>query len=122
MSFNYSAFIIGGEGPDVWDKEVEIYACDFADAASQAVGKAEQMHGHLVRVEQEDAPSDSYQKLSKLRADMERLAARWEPEMSSISDSGSITREKAINSLRQVELLYVLSGQTPPDPGMKWPV
>jgi len=54
MTWNYLAFIIGGEGPDVWDREVKISAVDFMDAATQAQGRAEELHGWLCDVSQND--------------------------------------------------------------------
>lgn len=49
---NYLALIQGGEGPDVWDKELKISAADFRDAANQAIGEAEELHGHVMTLEQ----------------------------------------------------------------------
>lgn len=57
MTYNYTALIQGGEGPDVWDKDIEISAVDFLDAAKQAVGKAEELSGHVVMVEQNAQPA-----------------------------------------------------------------
>lgn len=48
---NYIAVIHGGEGPDVWDREVEIYGDDFVDAAKQAQGRAEDMGGWVYSLE-----------------------------------------------------------------------
>lgn len=47
---NYLAFIIGGEGPDVWDKEILISATDISDAAKQAQAKAEELGGEVVQL------------------------------------------------------------------------
>lgn len=52
MGYQYSVLIQGGIGEDVWDKELTISAVDFMDAAKQAVGKAEDLGGHVVMVEQ----------------------------------------------------------------------
>lgn len=48
----YLVLIQGGLGPDVWDQEKDISAVDFMDAAKQAVGFAEELHGHVVSLEQ----------------------------------------------------------------------
>lgn len=53
-SFNYWAFMVGGSGPDVWDKEIKISACDIEDAVKQAMGEAEECGGWICRVEQQD--------------------------------------------------------------------
>ena len=50
MSWNYNALIQGGEGPDVWDKELKFSAVDFLDAAKQAVAAAEDYGGHVVEL------------------------------------------------------------------------
>lgn len=52
--YNYLALIQGGLGPDVWDKELPISAVDFRDAANQAIAQAEELGGHVVRVEQSE--------------------------------------------------------------------
>lgn len=52
MKDKFSATIQGGFGEDVWDREIEISAVDFMDAAKQATGKAEELGGWVVRVEQ----------------------------------------------------------------------
>ncbi len=56
MSFDYLALIVGGEGPDVWDKEESINAADFMDAAGQAQAKADEWGGQVVMLEQNDEP------------------------------------------------------------------
>lgn len=48
----FIAIIVGGIGPDVWDRDVEIDAVDFADAAQQAQGKAEEMGGRVLTMEE----------------------------------------------------------------------
>jgi hypothetical protein len=52
MSDNYYTMIQGGEGPDVWDREVAISAADFSDAFGQASAKAEELGGQVVSLEQ----------------------------------------------------------------------
>lgn len=54
---NYLALLQGGLGPDVWDKEIEISAVDFMDAAKQAQGQAEYYNGQVVSLEQSTCPS-----------------------------------------------------------------
>jgi hypothetical protein len=36
MNLKFTATLQGGIGPDVWDREIEINAADFMDAAQQA--------------------------------------------------------------------------------------
>lgn len=55
MNFNYLALIVGGVGPDVWEKEENISAADFMDAAGQAQAKADELGGQVVMLEQNDA-------------------------------------------------------------------
>lgn len=55
-SFTYTAFIIGGEGPDVWDKEIAFTACDIGDAVGIAQGHAEEMGGWVTDVGQTYEP------------------------------------------------------------------
>ena len=52
MNFDFLAFIIGGIGPDVWEKEVNINAADFMDAAEQAQAKADEWGGQVIILEQ----------------------------------------------------------------------
>lgn len=81
MSYNYLALIQGGEGPDVWDKEKQISAVDFADASGQAVDLAERLGGHVVELSQNDYPQPSKDaritqleaELVEARKDKERL-------------------------------------------------
>lgn len=54
MNFYYLALIVGGVGPDVWDKEEDISAADFMDAAGQAQAKADELGGQVVMLEQND--------------------------------------------------------------------
>ena len=56
MNYNYLALIQGGIGPDVWDKELQISAVDFMDAAKQAHGEAEELGGHVVSVDMYATP------------------------------------------------------------------
>lgn len=48
----FIAMIVGGVGPDVWDRDVEIDGADFADAANLAQGKAEEMGGRVLTMEE----------------------------------------------------------------------
>lgn len=54
MSLDYLALIVGGVGPDVWDREVGISAADFMDAAGQAQAQADEWGGQVVMIEQND--------------------------------------------------------------------
>ena len=48
----FLAVIVGGTGPNTWEKEVEIdYADDFMDAARQAQGHADEMRGFVFSIE-----------------------------------------------------------------------
>jgi len=60
MSFDYLALIVGGIGPDVWDKEESINAADFMDAAGQAQAKADEWGGQVVMLEQNDMPASPW--------------------------------------------------------------
>jgi hypothetical protein len=51
-SMKYLALIQGGIGPDVWDKELQISAVDFRDAANQAAACAEDLGGQVVELNQ----------------------------------------------------------------------
>ena len=57
MNFDFLALIVGGIGPDVWDKEANISAADFMDAAGQAQAKADEWGGQVVMLEQNDMPA-----------------------------------------------------------------
>lgn len=48
----FIAMIVGGIGPDVWDRDLEIDGSDFADAAQQAHEKAEEMGGRVLTMEE----------------------------------------------------------------------
>ena len=48
----YLGMIAGGLGPDVWDREIEIDADDFKDAAEQAIAKAKDAGGEVIFLEQ----------------------------------------------------------------------
>lgn len=50
----YTALIQGGIGPDVWDEEKEISACDFSDASNQACAMASELGGQVVSLEQSE--------------------------------------------------------------------
>lgn len=52
MKYSYLANITGGIGPDVWDRELEIVAEDFMDAAKQATDEAKELRGQVVLLEQ----------------------------------------------------------------------
>ncbi len=49
----YLAIIIGGTGPNTWEREHEIdHADNFMDAAQQAQNQADEMSGHVYSLEQ----------------------------------------------------------------------
>ena len=52
MNFEYCALICGGIGPDVWDIEIIIKAANFMEAAGLAQGKADEMGGQIVELQQ----------------------------------------------------------------------
>ena len=54
----YMAQIQGGVGPDVWDRDVFIYAADFMDAAQQASARADDMGGQVTFLDQCDCSED----------------------------------------------------------------
>lgn len=54
MNCNFYAFIQGGIGPDVWDRELQISAVDIQDALKQAMAEAEESGGFVTSVEQND--------------------------------------------------------------------
>lgn len=54
MKPNYLAMIQGGIGPDVWEKEISITACDFADAATQACNIANENSACVVSLDAND--------------------------------------------------------------------
>ena len=52
--YKYIVLIHGGIGPNVWDRELEISAVDFMDAAQQAQNYADDMDGSVIELEQMD--------------------------------------------------------------------
>lgn len=54
MEFKYLAEIQGGTGPEVWDKEIDISASSFMDAAVQAYSKAQELGGFVTSLFQTD--------------------------------------------------------------------
>lgn len=56
MKFNYLALLQGGIGPDAWDKEFQISAVDFMDAAKQAQARAEEYNGYVASLEGDPEP------------------------------------------------------------------
>lgn len=52
--FDYTAIYIGGEGPNVWEREVKIDGAeDIVEAAQRAKGWAEEEHGLVVFLSQD---------------------------------------------------------------------
>lgn len=58
MEFKYLAEIQGGIGPEVWDKEIDISASSFMDAAVQAYSKAQELGGAVTSLSQTDGDAD----------------------------------------------------------------
>lgn len=54
----FFARLQGGEGPDVWDKELFIDAADFIDAAGQANARAEELRGQVTELSQCDCSEE----------------------------------------------------------------
>lgn len=52
--YDYVALIEGGIGPDVWDKELTCAADNILDAARYFHGKAEEIGGAVISIEQYD--------------------------------------------------------------------
>ncbi len=109
MTYNYFAFIIGGEGPDVWEQEATIAAADFAEASRQALGMAERMGGTLVQVEQNDRPENSADKLAALRSNLERLAAGHED----IAEKHTLRIHATVHAKVAVSIRQILAGEAP---------
>jgi hypothetical protein len=53
-NFIYVAMIVGGEGPNVWDKEIVLRATDIEDALSQVQIENEKYGGWITSIEQDD--------------------------------------------------------------------
>lgn len=51
---DYLATIVGGTGPDTWEKELNIVADDIMDAAAQACGQADEMGGYVFSLDSSD--------------------------------------------------------------------
>lgn len=116
MKYNFYGFIVGGEGPDVWEKECDISAVDFSDASTQVMGIAERLGGTVVQLEQNDRPENSEDKLTTLRANLERLAERWEEER---TECGTHESHGLMGSML-TDFERVLAGETPPETGKEW--
>lgn len=76
MKYNYLALIQGGLGPDVWDKELKIYAVDFRDASSQATSEAEELGGQVVELLQNDWNVPIMGSITALKRTLARLNER----------------------------------------------
>lgn len=76
IEYNYLALIQGGIGPDVWDKEMQISAVDFCDAANQATARAEELGGQVVELNQNDWNVPIADSLSALKRTLQRLDER----------------------------------------------
>ena len=48
----YDVMIQGGVGPDVWDREIVVTEVDIVDAAKAAKGRADDMGGYVVSLQQ----------------------------------------------------------------------
>lgn len=80
-SFHYTAIIVGGIGPDVWEREFACSACDIVDAVGQAHAEAEEMGGWVVDVGQSDYPGMTDCKrldgIEKHKLVIERSEGEW---------------------------------------------
>lgn len=75
----YLAFIVGGIGPDVWDKEVAVDGADFRDAALLANGQAEEMGGRVLLMEEWDSnwkPGDTFKKFARTMIEKQHISER----------------------------------------------
>lgn len=61
--FDYLVSFGGGRGPDVWDNERTVNGVDIHDALSQARGLVEDSDGWIFRIEQNDYPPTTREKL-----------------------------------------------------------
>lgn len=91
MNDNYLALIQGGLGPDVWDKELKIFAADFCDAAIQAAAKAEELGGQVVELSRNDYPNEHAGKTAhawfKLHEVLRQDVARLTKELADSKDA-----------------------------------
>ena len=76
IEYNYLALIQGGIGPDVWDKEMQISAVDFRDAANQATARAEELGGQVVELNQNDWNVPIANSITALKRTLQRLDER----------------------------------------------
>jgi len=76
MTNIYNALLQGGLGPDVWDKELSISAVDMQDALNQSNGKAEELGGQVVLLEQVDWPTKIGGTITALKETLRRLNDR----------------------------------------------
>lgn len=93
MTYNYSALIQGGIGPNVWDKELQLSAVDIHDALTQAQGIAEEAGGTVVLVEQDSWQQPIEGTISQLKRTLERLNHRVHSGYDFNSDPDGMTLE-----------------------------
>ena len=93
MNFKFYALIQGGEGPDVWDKEMEIDAADISDALSQAKARAEDTGGQVMEIAQSDWGNPIAGSLTGLKRTLERLNHRVHTNYDFNADPDRMTAE-----------------------------
>lgn len=95
----FLALIIGGLGPDVWDKEKEIDAADFQDAARQAQGIAEDLRGQVFSLEGWEYPTDAKTTIANLQRENAELKDEVELKSAALKSGNVDYRElKALRS------------------------
>lgn len=77
LGFEYLAFIGGGDGQDVWDRECRISAEDIVDATGQAQGKAEEIGGWVYSVVQIEPWDDQSPALRDAAKDLLKVVKRF---------------------------------------------
>jgi len=93
IEYNYLALIQGGIGPDVWDKEMQISAVDFRDAANQATARAEALGGHVVELNQNDWNAPIEGSITAIVRTLQRLNNRVHTAYDFNADPDRITLE-----------------------------
>ncbi len=93
-------------------------ANETAAEAFPGGGSPEQKAVEMVRDEWCAEYTRTRDELASLRQSLERLAARWEEEVSQCG--GPVTITMATVHCNALQLRRVLSGETPPEPGVEW--
>lgn len=111
MTYNYLALIQSGLGPDVWDKEMQISAVDFRDAANQAAARAEELGGQVVQLDQNDWGEQIQDSLTAVLRTLARLNERVHNGYDFNADKDMMTAEVGMTLNRYNSVL----GGTNPD-------